>query len=84
MNEINWSKDFYSDIFSYLLLGLFFQLYLDARARAILFCARALFNNLTDVCVWFVEWRFDFPLHYFPYSYICVVRNCAHIVGGCS
>ena len=28
-------------LLTYLLLGLFFQLYLDARARAILFCARA-------------------------------------------
>ena len=33
-----------------LLLGLFFQLYLGARARAILFRARALFINLIDVC----------------------------------
>ena len=29
----------------------FFQLYLDARARAILFCARALFIYLIDVCI---------------------------------
>ena len=32
-----------------LLLRLFFQLYLGARARAILFCARALFVSLVDV-----------------------------------
>ena len=34
-----------------LLLRLFFQLYLNTRTRAILFCARALFINLTDVCI---------------------------------
>ena len=28
-----------------------FQLYLNTRARAILFCARALFINLIDVCI---------------------------------
>ena len=28
-----------------------FQLYLDARACAILFCARALFINLIDGCI---------------------------------
>ena len=33
-------------LLTYLLLGLFFQLYLDARARAILF-----FVNLIDVCI---------------------------------
>ena len=38
-------------------------------------CARALFINLIDVCIYF-----NFTLHYFPHSYICVVRNCAHIV----
>ena len=38
-------------VFQLCLLGLFFQLYLDACARAILFCARALFINLIDVCI---------------------------------
>ena len=33
-----------------ILLRLFFQLYLNTRARAILFCARALFINLIDEC----------------------------------
>ena len=36
---------------TYLLLRLFFQLYLNTRARTILFCARALFINLIDVCI---------------------------------
>ena len=36
---------------TYLLLRLFSQLYLGACARAILFCARALFLNLIDVCI---------------------------------
>ena len=36
---------------TYLLLRLFFQSYLDTCARAILFCARALFINLLDVCI---------------------------------
>ena len=30
---------------------LFFQLYLNTCARAILFCARALFINLIDLCL---------------------------------
>ena len=34
---------------TYLLLKLFFQLYLGMCARAISFCARALFINLNDV-----------------------------------
>ena len=36
---------------TYSLLRLFFQLYLGTCARAILFCARALFINLIDVCI---------------------------------
>ena len=38
-------------LLTYLLLGLFFQLYLDARARTILFFACALFIHLIDVCI---------------------------------
>ena len=34
-------------LLTYLLLGLFFQLCLDARARAILFCARALLERFS-------------------------------------
>ena len=36
---------------TYLLLRLVFQLYLATCAHAILFCARALFINLIDVCI---------------------------------
>ena len=36
---------------TYLLLRLFFQLYLNTCARAILFCACALFVNLIDMCI---------------------------------
>ena len=67
-----------------LLLGLFFRLCLDAHARTVLFCARALFIDLIDVCVWFVDKRLGFALHCFPYSCMCVVRGCARVVGGSS
>ena len=36
---------------TYLSCNLFFQLYLNTCARAILFCARALFINLIDMCI---------------------------------
>ena len=36
---------------TYLLLRLFFQLYFSMCARTILFCARALFLNLLDMCI---------------------------------
>ena len=45
-----WIAPLYPYI-TYLLLRLFFQLYLNTRARAILFCAGALFINLIDVCI---------------------------------
>ena len=47
---IIWIAPLYPYI-TYLLLRLFFQLYLGTCARAILFCARALFINLIDVCI---------------------------------
>ena len=37
---------------SYLFLRLVFQLYLGTCVHAILFCARALFINLIDVCIY--------------------------------
>ena len=43
-----WIAPSYPHI-TYLLLRLFFQLYLNTRARAILFCAHALFINLIDM-----------------------------------
>ena len=35
----------------FIILRLFFQLCLNTRAREILFCARALFINVIDVCI---------------------------------
>ena len=47
-------------------------------ARILILCA------CIEVCIKYVRLRLNFALHYFPHSYICVVRNCAHIVGGSS
>ena len=59
---------------TYLLLRIVLQLYLGTCARTILFWGRALF-------VYLFNWR----VHLVNFSsLICVVRDCAHMVGGSS